>query len=124
MGQPDSVPQPRPAVRVPQDDIAEPTGRRHPDRPVESVCRLSRTQLIAWGLHLPCAQFIRAELDADPRADGRASLGHRVLPGALAGAAHHQQVPVTELLPEEPDARARAIAWIFAESKSMVQALE
>ena len=36
----------------------------------------------------------RPELHADPRADGPGGLGDGVLPGALAGAAHHDQVAV------------------------------
>src|SRR5215213_10158387 len=34
----------------------------------------------------------RAELHADPRADRAGGLGDRVLPGALAGATHHEEV--------------------------------
>ena len=37
---------------------------------------------------------LRSELDADPRADGPSRLWYRVLPRALARAAHHQQVAV------------------------------
>ncbi len=42
----------------------------------------------------------RAELHADPRPGGPGRLGHGVLPGALAAAAHHQQVPVADLVPQ------------------------
>src|SRR5258706_3234020 len=38
----------------------------------------------------------RAELDADPRARWLGCLGNRVLPGALASAAHHEQVAVPD----------------------------
>src|SRR5258708_5816110 len=38
----------------------------------------------------------RAELDADPRARWLGCLGNRVLPGALASAAHYEQVAVPE----------------------------
>src|SRR3954453_4721502 len=48
-----------------------------------------------------------AELDADARAHGLGRLGDAVLPGALAGPAHHHQVPVTQREPEAPRAPAR-----------------
>ena len=47
----------------------------------------------------------RAELHADPRSDRLGRLRHGVLPGALAAAAHDQQVAVTDL---EPQRRATA----------------
>ena len=51
------------------------------------------------------AHAARPELDADPRPDRPGGLRDRVLPGALAGAAHHDQVAVAELV---PDGRAAA----------------
>ncbi len=51
----------------------------------------------------------RPELHADPRAGGPGRLGHRVLPGALAAAAHHQQVAVAQLVPT-PGRRPAAAA--------------
>src|SRR4051812_40076410 len=44
----------------------------------------------------------RAELDTDPRPDRLARLGNRVVPGALAGAAHHDQVTVPQREPVRP----------------------
>ena len=41
------------------------------------------------------AHVVRPELDADARADGLGGLGDCVLPGALARAAHHEQVAMT-----------------------------
>src|SRR5690242_21094703 len=42
------------------------------------------------------------ELNADPRPDRLGGLRHRVLPGALAAAAHDQQVTVAHLEPQRP----------------------
>ena len=42
------------------------------------------------------ADVVRPELHADPRPDGLRGLEHRVLPGPLARAAHHQQVAVAD----------------------------
>lgn len=44
----------------------------------------------------PSADPAGPELDADPRADRARRLGDAVLPGALAGAAHHDQVAGAE----------------------------
>ena len=41
-----------------------------------------------------------SELDADPRTDGLGGLGDAVLPRALAGAAHDDQVPVAQGEPQ------------------------
>src|ERR1700722_11196676 len=46
------------------------------------------------------AYAARAELDADPRAGRAGRLGHGVLPGALAAAAHDDEVTVPEVVPE------------------------
>src|SRR5205823_3225851 len=48
-----------------------------------------------------------AELDADARAGRPGGLGYRVLPGALAAAAHDEQVAVTHLVPDGRAAAAR-----------------
>src|SRR5258706_4913815 len=50
----------------------------------------------------------RAELDADPRARWLGCLGNRVLPGALASAAHHEQVAVPDQVTQRLAAVARA----------------
>src|SRR5690348_3964229 len=42
------------------------------------------------------------ELNADPRPDRLGGLRHGVLPGALAAAAHDQQVAVPDLEPQRP----------------------
>lgn len=44
----------------------------------------------------PSPHTLRSELDTDARADGSSGLGDGVLPGALAGAAHHDEVPASE----------------------------
>src|SRR4051812_43098826 len=49
-----------------------------------------------------------AELDAHPRADGLGRLGDAVLPGALAGTAHDDQVAVPQGEPETLPAAGRA----------------
>ena len=50
----------------------------------------------------------RAELDADPGADRAGGLEDGVLPGALAGAAHHEQVAVADRERDRLAAAARA----------------
>ena len=49
----------------------------------------------------------RPELDADPRTHRPRRLWHRMLPGALAGTAHHQQVAVADLMLDGGAAAAR-----------------
>src|SRR6516165_10544231 len=49
----------------------------------------------------------RPELHADPRPDVLGRLRHRVLPGALAAAAHDQQVAVPDLIPPRRTAAPR-----------------
>ncbi|MGH3276055.1 MAG: hypothetical protein ACRDNZ_17235 [Streptosporangiaceae bacterium] len=44
------------------------------------------------------ADAARAELDADPRANRAGRLGHGVLPGALAAAAHDEQIAVADVM--------------------------
>src|SRR5579862_2735398 len=46
------------------------------------------------------------ELHADPRAGGLGGLRHGVLPGALAAAAHDEQVPMPDLVPDRGAAAA------------------
>src|SRR6202042_1797630 len=46
------------------------------------------------------ADAARAELDADPWSRRPRGLGHGVLPGALAAAAHYDQVAVPEAVPQ------------------------
>src|ERR1017187_5524958 len=53
----------------------------------------------------PSAHAPRPELHADPRPDRLGRLGYGVLPGALAAAAHDQQIPIPDL---EPQRRATA----------------
>src|ERR1700744_4886888 len=50
------------------------------------------------GVPAASAHVARPELHADPRPGRPGRLGHRVLPGPLAAAAHHQQVAVPELV--------------------------
>src|SRR5215467_8648550 len=47
------------------------------------------------------------ELHADPGTGGPAGLGDRVFPGALAAAAHHQQIAVTKVIADRGAAAAR-----------------
>src|SRR5258708_19008071 len=54
------------------------------------------------------AHVSRAELDADPRPGGAGRLGYRVLPGALAAAAHHKQVAMAQVVTQRLAAAARA----------------
>ena len=54
------------------------------------------------------AHAARPELDADPRPDGPRGLGDGVLPGPLAGPAHHDQVAVAELMPDGDTAASRS----------------
>ena len=51
------------------------------------------------------AHAVRPELHADPRPDRLGRLRHGVLPGALAAAAHDQQVAVPQLEPQRRPAR-------------------
>src|SRR5262249_48323693 len=61
-----------------------------------------------WGRARPSlADAAWAELHADPRTGGPGGLGDRVFPGALAAAAHDQQVAVAEVVPD----RGPATAW-------------
>src|SRR5664279_3563544 len=50
----------------------------------------------------------RPELDADPGPDTTAGLGHGMFPGALAAAAHHDQIPVAERKTQPSPTTARA----------------
>ncbi len=58
---------------------------------------LSRTDT-GPGAAAGSADPARPELHADPRAGGPRRLRHRVLPGALAAATHHQQVTVADVV--------------------------
>src|SRR6266516_689769 len=72
---------------------AGPASRLAPARPVAAVPAL--------------ADAAGAELHADPGAGGPRGLGDGMFPGALAAAAHHQQVAMAEVVAE----RGTAAAW-------------
>ena len=70
-----------------------------PDKPVAPVDTQRARDLLTAAVAAVegLADVVRAELDADPWAGRPRRLRYRVLPGALAGAAHHQQVAVPVL---------------------------
>src|ERR1700722_12186507 len=67
----------------------------------------------AGARRVPCsarsADAAWTELDADPWAGRAGRLGHGVLPGALAAAAHDDEVPVPEVVPDGADTSADAV---------------
>src|ERR1022692_910810 len=54
------------------------------------------------------ADSARPELDADTRSGRAGGLGYGVLPGALATAAHHQEIAMAEVMAQRRAAAARA----------------
>src|SRR6202020_1389635 len=54
------------------------------------------------------ADSARPELDADPRTGRAGGLGYGVLPGALAAAAHHEEIAMAEVVADGRAAAARA----------------
>src|SRR5438874_2106237 len=93
-------------MRVPGMALARRPG--WPIVPAGPPCRQAPARPAAAAPAL--ADAAGAELHADPGAGGPRGLGDGMFPGALAAAAHHQQVAMAEAVAERGTATARCAA--------------
>src|SRR6202034_701561 len=86
---------PSPRMIVPSRSVATSNGKSP-----TPVSLIASARVAALSPPAVSANVVRPELDADPGAGRTGRLGDPVLPGPLAAAAHHDEIPVPEVVPQ------------------------